>query len=77
MLEGHVGAVLSVLAQPAQVDRFLEALRLGDGGIGQAGAAVGGVGGGAGGQAHLGRTRDLHPQGSDAVSGAGNGDAEA
>ena len=77
MLEGHVGAVLSVLAQPAQVDRFLEAVLLGDGGVCEAGAAVGDGGGGSGGQAHLGRTGDRHPQGPDAVSGVGNGNAGA
>ncbi len=41
VLEGHVGPVLTVLAQAAQIDGFLESSLAGDTGIGQPGAAIG------------------------------------
>ena len=76
VLEGDVRAVLAVLAQPAQIDRFLEAASGGNPRIGQAGSAVGHPCGGSHGDANIGRPGDLHSEGPDTVPGTGNGDAE-
>ena len=76
VLQSHVGAILPALPQPAQIDRFLVSGIGGNARIGQACPALGHQRGDTHRHAEVGGTRDLHPQGPEAVARLGNGNAQ-